>query len=138
MKETFKKLMEEHNIDTTQVPERLVATDRKPDSRPPSAPGRRGPRRSVPLVAAPAEGDLGPVAVVVNRGSGSAGEVDLEGLVRVLPAKGRFPRLGALGAILLSPRRRSRWLRQTLREVSGEIGFRTRPGALRVLVPPQA
>jgi diacylglycerol kinase family enzyme len=76
--------------------------------------------------------------------------------VRVLSAAGRVPRLTALGEILLSPRRRSRWLRQTLRdavtirlaqaallahdgevrEVSGEITFRSRPGALRVLVPP--
>lgn len=75
--------------------------------------------------------------------------------VRVLSAAGRLPRLTALGEILLSPRRRSRWLRQTLRdavtvrlaqpallahdgevrEVSGEITFRSRPGALRVLVP---
>jgi diacylglycerol kinase family enzyme len=94
-------------------------------------------------------------------GTGLTGRESLqEGVldVRVLPAEGRFPRLSALGAILLSPRRRSRWLRQTLRdavairlaraaplahdgevlEVSGEITFRTRPGALRVVVPPPA
>jgi hypothetical protein len=64
--------------------------------------------------------------------------------------------LTALGEILLSPRRRSRWLRQTLRgavtvclaqpavlahdgevrEVSGEVTFRSRPRARRALVPP--
>ena len=36
--------------------------------------------------------------------------------VRVLSAAGRHPRLTSLGEILLSPRRRSRWLRQTLRD----------------------
>ena len=83
-----------------------------------------------------------------------------EGLldVRVLSAEGRLPRTSALWAILASRRGRSRWLTQTLRpsltvrlreparlahdgevrEVSGEIVFRTRPRCLRVLVPPAA
>ena len=69
-----------------------------------------------------------------------------------------FSRLSALGAILLSPRqalalaapdpaRRGHHPPRApallahdgeVREVSGEIAFRTRPGALRVLVPPAA
>ena len=76
--------------------------------------------------------------------------------VRVLSADGRHPRLAALWAILTSPQGGSRWLTQSLRErvtvrlgaparlahdgevrdVSGEVVFRSRPGALRVLVPP--
>lgn len=78
--------------------------------------------------------------------------------VRVLSAEGRTPRLAALWAILTSPHGGSRWLTQTLRpqvtvrlaaparlahdgevrDVSGEILFRSRPRCLRVLVPPAA
>lgn len=78
--------------------------------------------------------------------------------VRVLSAEGRMPRLAALWAILTSPHGGSRWLTQTLRpqvtvrlgapahlahdgevrEVSGEVVFRSRPRCLRVLVPAAA
>jgi undecaprenyl-diphosphatase len=77
--------------------------------------------------------------------------------VRVLPAERRLPRLSVLGQIVLAHRGESRWLRPELRpevtvvlhdpaclahdgeahdDVRGEIRFRSRPGALRVIVPP--
>jgi len=76
--------------------------------------------------------------------------------VRVLSGEGRLPRMSALWAILTSPHGGSRWLTQTLRsevtvrldapahlahdgevrEVSGEVRFRSRARCLRVLVPP--
>ncbi len=75
--------------------------------------------------------------------------------VRVLSAEGRLPRMSALWAILISPGGDSRWLSGSLRpdvtvrldapaelahdgevrEVSGEIAFRSRSRCLRVLVP---
>jgi undecaprenyl-diphosphatase len=93
-------------------------------------------------------------------GAGLTGRESLQrGLldVRVLPAERRLPRLSVLGRIVLARRGESRWLRPELRpevsvtlheparlahdgeareDVRGEIRFRSRPGALRVIVPP--
>lgn len=93
-------------------------------------------------------------AGLTARESLQAGMLD----VRVLSAEGRLPRLSALWAVLTSPHGRSRWLTQSLRpevtihldalarlahdgevrDVSGQVTFRSRPRALRVLVPPPA
>lgn len=95
-------------------------------------------------------------AGLTARDSLQAGMLD----VRVLSADGRLPRLSALWAMLTSPHGESRWLTQTLRpevtvhldepaclahdgevrDVSGQVTFRSLPRALRVLVarPPGA
>ena len=91
------------------------------------------------------------VAAIKGRVSLQSGVLD----VRVLRAKGRFPRLGILASILTGRLRSSGRLRRGLqpsvtvrldtpcvmahdgevRAVEGEISFRSRPGALKVLVP---
>ncbi len=108
-----------------------------------------GERRSAYLVFAGNNSYTG--AGLTARESLQEGLID----VRVLSGEGRLPRLSALWAILTSPQGGSRWLTQSLRpgvtvrlaapatlahdgevrEVSGEIVFRSRPRCLRVLVP---
>jgi diacylglycerol kinase family enzyme len=111
-----------------------------------------GERRRVYLVFAGNNSYTG--AGLTARASLQEGCLD----VRVLSGEGRLPRTSALWAILTSPHGGSRWLTQTLRsevtvrldepahlahdgevrEVSGEVRFRSRPRCLRVLVPAPA